>query len=56
MPTSTENVCSLGLFGSPVFGSSGPVLTHLGVRQEAGKEYEVKFPHGEGLANHLDPE
>jgi hypothetical protein len=32
MPTSTENVCFLGHFGSPVSGSSGPVLTHNGSR------------------------
>jgi hypothetical protein len=31
-------------------------LSHYGVRQEAGKEQEVKVPHGEGLANHPDPE
>jgi hypothetical protein len=27
MPTDAGNVCFLGYFGSPVSGSSGPVLT-----------------------------
>jgi hypothetical protein len=31
-------------------------VARLGVRQEAGKEQEVKVRHGEGLANHPDPE
>ena len=30
MPTDAGNVCFLGYFGSPVSGSSGPVLTRTG--------------------------